>query len=143
MFWPLVAAALLGGGVGAHGARAPVERGATRRAAFYAGLLAAASRWPSLGTAALVAGSVDDRTSIPTGGVYAATVWLLVIWTAVHVAVGVIMQLYCVARRLAGRMTARHDIDIVNVALYWHFTAVTVAITVAVIAGFPAGGVNA
>ena len=30
-------------------------------------------------------------------------------------ALGVVMQLYCVARRLAGRMTARHDIDIGNV----------------------------
>ncbi len=47
------------------------------------------------------------------------------------------MQLYCVARRLAGRMDAHHDIDISNVALYWHFTAITIAITVAVIAGFP------
>jgi cytochrome c oxidase subunit I+III len=34
-------------------------------------------------------------------------------------------------------MTARHDMDIANVALYWHFTAATVAITVAMIAGFP------
>jgi cytochrome c oxidase subunit I+III len=41
------------------------------------------------------------------------------------------------ARRMAGRMTARYDIDIVNVALYWHFSAMTVVITVAVIAGFP------
>jgi hypothetical protein len=40
-------------------------------------------------------------------------------------------------RRLAGRMTARYDIDITNVALYWHFTALTAVITVAVIAGFP------
>jgi cytochrome c oxidase subunit I+III len=34
-------------------------------------------------------------------------------------------------------MTARHDIDIANVALYWHFIAITVVITVSVIAGFP------
>jgi cytochrome c oxidase subunit I+III len=47
------------------------------------------------------------------------------------------MQLYCVARRVAGRMTARHDIDIGNVTLYWHFAAGTVAITVAVVVGFP------
>lgn len=47
------------------------------------------------------------------------------------------MQLYCVARRLAGRMTARLDAEIVNVALYWHFTALTAVMTVAVIAGFP------
>jgi cytochrome c oxidase subunit I+III len=47
------------------------------------------------------------------------------------------MQLYCAARRLAGRMSARHDIDIANVALYWHFAALTAVMTVAVIAGFP------
>jgi cytochrome c oxidase subunit I+III len=47
------------------------------------------------------------------------------------------MQLYCLARRLTGRMTARYDIDITNVALAWHFIAITVVITVAVIAGFP------
>ena len=59
------------------------------------------------------------------------------IWTAGHAAIGVIMQAYCMARRLAGRMTARHDIDITNVALYWHFAALTAVVTVAVIAGFP------
>jgi cytochrome c oxidase subunit I+III len=62
---------------------------------------------------------------------------VLVIWTAFQVAVGIIMQLYCAARRLAGRMTARHDVDISVVALYWHFNALTVVITVAVVAGFP------
>ena len=73
----------------------------------------------------------------PTTHAYAATVWILVIWTAVHVFVGLIMQLYCAARRMAGRMTSRYDIDISNVALYWHFVAITVVITVAVTAGFP------
>jgi cytochrome c oxidase subunit I+III len=73
----------------------------------------------------------------PQSHVYAATVWLLVIWTALHVAIGVIMQLYCVARRIAGRMTARYDMEITNVTLYWHFTAFTAVVTVAVIAGFP------
>jgi cytochrome c oxidase subunit I+III len=47
------------------------------------------------------------------------------------------MQAYCLARRLAGRMTARHDIDIGNTALFWHFVALTAVIVVAVIAGFP------
>jgi cytochrome c oxidase subunit I+III len=73
----------------------------------------------------------------PTTGVYPATIWLLAIWSALHLAIGVIMLLYCVARRLAGRMTARHDMDIVNVALYWHFTIVTIAITIAINAGIP------
>jgi cytochrome c oxidase subunit I+III len=69
--------------------------------------------------------------------VYPATVWILVIWSVLQLTIGVIMQLYCVARRMAGRMTARYDGDISNVALYWHFTALTVTTTVAVIAGFP------
>jgi cytochrome c oxidase subunit I+III len=36
-----------------------------------------------------------------------------------------------------GRLTARHEIDLANVALYWHFTLVTVVITIATVAGFP------
>ncbi|GAB2625682.1 cytochrome c oxidase subunit I [Novilysobacter erysipheiresistens] len=73
----------------------------------------------------------------PTRHAYTATVWLLVGWTAAHIAAGVVMQLYCIARRAAGRMTAEHDIDIRNVTLYWHFVAITVLVTVATIAGFP------
>jgi cytochrome c oxidase subunit I+III len=34
-------------------------------------------------------------------------------------------------------MTPRHDLEIHNVALYWHFALLTVAITVLVAAGFP------
>jgi cytochrome c oxidase subunit I+III len=34
-------------------------------------------------------------------------------------------------------MTARFDIDIHNVVLYWHFVAITAALAVAVVAGFP------
>ncbi len=72
----------------------------------------------------------------PTIHVYPATVWILVGWTVVHVVVGVIMQLDCAARRAARRMTSQYDADIVNVTLYWHFLALTVFITVSVIAGF-------
>ncbi|QDV75304.1 cytochrome c oxidase subunit I [Botrimarina mediterranea] len=73
----------------------------------------------------------------PTRHSYDAIVWLLVGWTVLHALVGVLMQLYCLARRSAGLMTARHDADITNVTLYWHFLALTVALTVGVIAGFP------
>jgi cytochrome c oxidase subunit I+III len=34
-------------------------------------------------------------------------------------------------------LTAQHDIDVHNVVLYWHFTALTVGVTALVIAGFP------
>ncbi len=73
----------------------------------------------------------------PTTHVYPATVWILAVWTVLHVAVGVIMLLYLLARRWAGRLTAAYDIDMHNVLLYWHFTAFTAVITALVVAGFP------
>ncbi len=73
----------------------------------------------------------------PTAHVYPAIVWILVIWAAIHGAIGVIMQLYCLARSLAGRMTPRHDMEICNVALYWHFMLVTALITFGVVGLFP------
>lgn len=88
------------------------------------------------GSAALLAGPWFTGLN-PQDHVYPATVWLLVLWTVLHVVVGMYMQLYCIARRLAGRMSARYNGDITNVALYWHFTALTTVVTVAVIAGFP------
>jgi len=59
------------------------------------------------------------------------------VWTCLHVVVGLMMQLYAMARRAAGRMTPRYDNDIRIIVVYWHFAALTVAVTVAVIAGFP------
>jgi cytochrome c oxidase subunit I+III len=88
------------------------------------------------GIAALLAGPGLARLD-PTSDAYGATVWVLLAWTSVHVALGVVMQAYCVARRWAGRMTARHDADFANVQLYWHFCALTAVLTVAVTAGFP------
>lgn len=102
---------------------------------FYLAIVAATAL-AATGAAALVAGpwltGLDPRRHA-----YDAIVWTLVVWSAVHAGVGIIMRLYCGARRLAGRMTAQHDQDIVNVALYWHFVGFTVVTTVAVIAGFP------
>jgi cytochrome c oxidase subunit I+III len=91
----------------------------------------------SLGSAAALLAGPWLTDLDPTQHVYPAAVWILAAWAAAHIGIGVIMHLYCMARRLAGRMTARHDIDIANVALYWHFCVLTVVITVAVIAGFP------
>jgi len=73
----------------------------------------------------------------PTAHAHPAIVWLLCSWVAAHLAVGVLMLLYCIARRLARRMTGRHDIDIRNVALYWHFVALQLLVTVAAISWFP------
>ncbi|AFK55735.1 cytochrome c oxidase subunit I [Tistrella mobilis] len=103
----------------------------TARLALGAGaVLALASI--AAGAAAILTTGLD-----PVVHVYDATVWVLVIWTALHLAAGVLMQLYCLARSLAGHMTPVHDIDIQNVALYWHFATATLAITMAVIGLFP------
>ncbi|UVK38659.1 cytochrome c oxidase subunit I [Mesorhizobium sp. AR10] len=73
----------------------------------------------------------------PTAHVYPAIVWILVIWALAHAAVGAVMQLYCLARSFAGRLTREHDMELHNVALYWHFMAITAVITFAVIGLFP------
>lgn len=134
VLWPALAGLLLLGGW----ALTLLARRCNRRdraLAFYGALLAAALLALAGGAALLTGPWLYDLD--PTTHVYPATVWVLVLWTAIHVAVGLIMQLYCIARRLAGRMTARYDIDISNVALYWHFNALMAVVTVAVIGGFP------
>jgi len=134
VLWPIVSGVLLLGAWGLTVFARRWNRG-DHRARFYIGLLSAVAL-ALAGAGALMAGPWTSGLD-PTSHVYPATVWVLVLWTAVHVIAGVIMQLYCLTRRLAGRMTARYEIDITNVALYWHFIAITVAITIAVIAGFP------
>jgi cytochrome c oxidase subunit I+III len=134
VFWPALAAALLAG-AWALTSRARQWNRQDRAAAFHGGLLLAVALAAG-GGAALLAGPWLTGLD-PASHAYPAIVWLLAIWTVLHVALGIVMQLYCVARRLAGRMTARHDIDIGNVALFWHFVLVTAAVTVAVIAGVP------
>jgi len=133
-FWPSCGAALLlAAWALTLGARQSNAR--DRPLLFYASVLASIAL-AAAGGAALLAGPWRSGLN-PANGVYAAIVWVLVAWTVFHVAIGIVMNLYCLARRLAGRMTSRHALDIGNVALYWHFLALTVAITVGVIAGFP------
>ena len=73
----------------------------------------------------------------PTAHVYPAIVWILVIWALAHAAVGIVMQFYCLARSLAGRLTKEHDMELHNVVLYWHFMAITAVITFAIVGLFP------
>ena len=89
------------------------------------------------GSGILLLWAPDRAGMAPTQHVYPAMVWLLMIWCAIHLAVGVLMLGYCGARRAAGKMDATHDADIVNVTLYWHFTALTLIIAIATVAGFP------
>jgi cytochrome c oxidase subunit I+III len=102
---------------------------------FY-GALTLAVALAAGGSAALAAGPWTTELD-PATSAYAATVWTLVVWTAAHAGIGIIMQLYCLARRAAGRLTSRYAQDIANITVYWHFVAITAFITVAVIAAFP------
>lgn len=134
VFWPGLAAGFL---LAAWGLTLLARHWNRREfgSGFYISLLLAALLTVS-GILALAAGPYFNGLN-PTSHAYPATVWVLVLWTGLHMAIGLIMQLYCIARRLAGRMTGEHDIDIQNVGLYWHFMAITAVLTVAVIAGFP------
>lgn len=132
--WPLAALALLlGSWICTLVARRENRR--DHALSFYAASL--------FGIALAIAGALalvtaPERAGLdPTTHAYAAIVWLLVLWTAIHAALGALMQGYCVVRRLALRMSAEHDIDICNVALYWHFVAITALVTVGTVAGFP------
>jgi cytochrome c oxidase subunit I+III len=88
------------------------------------------------GGAALLLGPYLDGLD-PRLHAYPAIVWMLAIWAALHLAIGVLMQLYCLARSMAGYLTPKFDIDIRNVALYWHFAVVTGIMTCILIALFP------
>ncbi len=88
------------------------------------------------GTAALV--FAPSATGMdPTVHAYPAIVWVLILWTGIHAAAGVLMQAYVIARTAVGLCTAIYDADVRNVALYWHFMALTAAVTIAVIGLFP------
>jgi len=132
--WPLIALALL---VGAWGLTLAARHWnkADRAGLFYSGVMGGALAALAGCVAILVGPWISGMD--PKVHVYPAIVWLLAIWTAIHTLVGVIMQLYCAARRSARRMTAKYDIDICNTALYWHFLVITAVGAVAAIGIFP------
>jgi cytochrome c oxidase subunit I+III len=134
VFWPVLGGGLLLGAWGLTLLARRCNRSA-RGLAFHLAQAAAVAA-ALAGAGALLAGPWLTGLD-PTRHVYDATVWLLVLWTGLHAVVGVIMIGYCSARRAAGCMTPQHDIDIQNTALFWHFVALTAAITVGTIAGFP------
>ncbi|ASM70842.1 cytochrome c oxidase subunit I [Pseudosulfitobacter pseudonitzschiae] len=73
----------------------------------------------------------------PVSHVYPAILWALMIWLVVHLAAGIIMQCYCLAGSLFGKVTPRYDADLRNVTLYWHFVALKTLVTAAVLGLVP------
>lgn len=134
MMWPLVSAALI---VFAWLATLAARHfNALARTAFARAALIVALALTVVASAAGIAGPWLHAMN-PTAHVYPAIVWVLVCWTVVHACVGAVMLAYCLARSLAGRLTKTHDMDLRNVALYWHFLAITALITFFVIGLFP------
>jgi cytochrome c oxidase subunit I+III len=134
VFWPLTSAGLI---VSAWVLMILARRwnAQDRAGAFYT----AASLVAGLtlaGGAALAAGPLAYDMD-PTRHVYDATVWVLVIWSGLHLLLALLFVGYTLARRLAGRTSARYEIEVANTTLCWHFSVLTVVVTVAVIAGFP------
>jgi cytochrome c oxidase subunit 1/cytochrome c oxidase subunit I+III len=65
----------------------------------------------------------------PVSHVYPAVMWALMVWLVAHTFLGVIMQLYCLAGSIWGKMTPRYDADLCNTTLFWHFMVLTALVT--------------
>ena len=95
-------------------------------------VLAPLSAAAAAGTAWLAVRDLD-----PVSHVYPAILWALMVWLVVHLCAGIIMQCYCLAGSLFGKVTPRHDADLRNVTLYWHFVALKVLVTAALLGLVP------
>jgi len=73
----------------------------------------------------------------PKAHVYPATMWALAVWTAAHCVAGATMQIYCLAGSLAGKLTPRHNADLWNTTLFWHFQLGSGLVTAAMIGLLP------
>ncbi|WP_315760510.1 cbb3-type cytochrome c oxidase subunit I [Sphingomonas sp. Y38-1Y] len=134
VFWPMVALAVAlmswASTVAARQLNAAGAVGAARA------LLAVGAAFSAYGIYAGLAGPWLSGMA-PESHVYPAIVWTLAIWTAAHSGVAGIMQLYTLARSIAGRMTPKYDAEVRNITVYMHFFALTAIVTYATIGLFP------
>jgi cytochrome c oxidase subunit I len=100
-------------------------------------LLLAAAPVLALASAASLVGAVWLPDMDPVSHVYPAMMWALVVWFCAHVLLGVIMQGYCLAGSVFGKLTPRYDADLWNTALFWHFKLIMGLVGIAVIALLP------
>ncbi len=85
----------------------------------------------------LLAASLLGPGLDPTAHVYPAMMWALAVWIAAHTLVGTIMQFYCLAGSIFGKLTPDYDADLWNVTLYWHFLVLMACVAAAMIGFFP------
>ncbi len=58
----------------------------------------------------------------PTRHSFDSTVWAIIGYHLLHMGVGLVLATYTMARTLAGHLTSRHNTDLNNTALFWHYT---------------------
>jgi cytochrome c oxidase subunit I+III len=78
-------------------------------------------------------GWLFDSGLDPVEHAYPATVWTLTLYHLLHVGLALVMGFYVLARYWAGRLRPKRDIDLRNVALFWHFTVLMGLVALAVI----------
>jgi cytochrome c oxidase subunit I+III len=76
----------------------------------------------------------------PTAHSYPAIVWTILLYLLLHVALGVVMGIYVLARFRAGRLAPGYDIDLRNVALFWYFIGFMGVVSMATVHLFSLAG---
>ena len=122
---------LVGAWAATLGARETNRRGAVPVAR---GLLGLALLLTIAGGASLIVSVLELE---PTTHVYPAMMCALVVWISAHLIAGAVMQAYCLAGSVFGKLTPRHDADIWNVTLFWHFLVISIVVTGLMVGLFP------
>ncbi|HEU4630045.1 MAG TPA: cytochrome c oxidase subunit I [Gemmatimonadaceae bacterium] len=80
---------------------------------------------------------LDGAGLSATGHSYGAAVWLLLGYIALHLAMGIAMALWCLARLALGMIDSWRCLTLRICLLWWRFTVPAAVLTVALVAGFP------
>lgn len=73
----------------------------------------------------------------PTVHSFDAMVWMLILWTGLHLILDAVMHGYVIARIWKHCCTPIFRADVINLTLYGHFVAITVIVTFTLLALFP------
>ena len=106
------------------------RRGAVRLSLVASALLAAVAL--ALGWMWLAGLGTD-----PTVHGYGASVWTLLGYMALHVAIGIVMALWCLARLQLGMIDAWRSLTLRLCLLWWRFTAAATVLTLVLVTVFP------
>ncbi|SFG83730.1 cytochrome c oxidase subunit 1 [Palleronia marisminoris] len=128
----LASAVLYGAAWGATRVARPLNRDG--QVALAQVLLAGGALAAALGAGALVWSILHLD---PTSHVYPAILYAIAVWTAVHTIPGIIMQFYCLAGTIFGKIRPTYDAPIWNTVLFWHFLLVTALVAAFTIGALP------